>query len=526
MPAGTRGSASGADGRSCYIAMMVSAAPGKRSFWADALKYLPSIAVSTLVGMLLLPVMTRLLAPKSYGNYAIAFAALNCLQMVASTWLNSSIIRFHAGAEKAAEDVRMNSTAFVMTLAGSAGMAAVCLAFALALLHRLDSELCRLLLIVPAQLMAMNLLALPLQVLRAQRRLGAYNILIVSRTFLPPAAGASLSLMTQGGAITMFATTAAVHALLVPAGYWGCFRGKYRLTARLFDWPWARQLLAFGMPLVPAMLMVQVLDISDRFIIGAFRGSTEAGLYAASYTVAALPMDLVMLLVTGAAAPLIVATWEQKGRRGTELFLTFLTRVFILLGLPAAVGLAVLSRDTVTLFANEDYAQGATIVPYVSAGAFLLGLQWIAQRGMLFAQRTKTVLVLYTIAGLTNIAANIILVPRYGFVAAGWTTLGSYVLLLVLIAIGSAPHLTWNIPYATAARATIAVAVMRGAILLLSPSFAGPLLARYIQKVLVGALVYGISLVVVGEFPLAQIRDWRRLRRGPGPRDSNTNGAP
>ncbi|MBE0604568.1 MAG: oligosaccharide flippase family protein, partial [Deltaproteobacteria bacterium] len=218
-----------------------SASTARRFFQADTLKYLPSIAVSALAGIVMLPVATRLFSPRSFGNYSIALSAFNFLQVIASAWLGSSILRFHTGAEINFETGRMNTTAFWLTGAGSVLMVGFFLAAVVYSRTGLEEELFYLLLIVSAQLFAFNLLMLPLQVLRAQRRIGMYNLLTISRTVLPLATGIAVCL-TLGNrtAIWLVAGSAVSFVFLVPAGYGSCFRGENRLRFEGFDREWAR----------------------------------------------------------------------------------------------------------------------------------------------------------------------------------------------------------------------------------------------------------------------------------------------
>ena len=59
-----------------------------------------------------------------------------------------------------------------------------------------------------------------------------------------------------------------------------------------------------------------------------------------------------------------------------------------------------------------------------------------------------------------NLGLNFLLVPLFGYVAAGLTTLVCYAGLVVLHARDSKPYFTWHFPWATAARASAATLVM------------------------------------------------------------------
>jgi O-antigen/teichoic acid export membrane protein len=481
-------------------------------FLSDAATYLPSILVSSFVGIALLPITTRLFVPRSYGNYSIALAAINLLQGIATAWLGTTIIRFHPTAHGGVELRRMVSTSFTLALSASIALA-LALAFALFLVgHRLDDELYRLMLLVPVQIVAFNLLMLPLQLLRAERRIRLYNLLSIARSVLPPVVGLAITLLSGGNVVGMLVGATVTLWLLTPLGYAACFERQHRPKIQLYDKDWSKKLMLYGTPLIPTVLMIQVLDISDRFIVGAFRGSAEAGIYAAGFLVGSLPMELIIVFVTGAAAPLVTSIWEQKGRAAAEDLLTSVTRVFVLVALPALVGLSLMSKELMLLVSSRQYMGASVVVPFIAAGEFLLGLQWIAQRGLLLANRTRPVLAYYVIAGVSNVTLNVLLVPEYGYRAAGWSTLASYALLLVLIGWGSSPYLTWKLPKRSLIHSLVGCGVMAAALFWLPDGSGLPQLAVSSLKILLGASVYAGVLLMTREVGFARIRDTLKPR--------------
>ena len=285
----------------------------RRDFLSDALKYIPSLLAPALVSILLLPIGTHLFPVATYGNYVLAISALSLLQLVANAWVGSAIIRFYTGAAQDGDLQRLNSTSLVLILAQSAASALICWLVVLAMRQRLEAQLFLLLMIVPVQMFASSLLVLPLHVLRAWRQLGVYNVVSVAKTVLPVAGGVVASLLMGRSVVGMMAGSAAVMRALTPLGFGLCFGLRGRPAWRNYDRSWARKLLYFGAPLVPTLLMVEALDLSDRFIIGAYRGSVETGIYGASYSVAALSMQFITVLLISAGAPLVVSIWETRG---------------------------------------------------------------------------------------------------------------------------------------------------------------------------------------------------------------------
>lgn len=472
---------------------------GRIDFWKDTLKYLPAIAATALVGILILPILTRLFTTHSFGNYSLAFASLMTLQVAVNMWLTSSIIRFFAGAERESSTQELVSTAFFMTLAGSMIIASVFLFFIFFIRRVLDPELFQLLMIVPLHMIAYNLISLPLQILRARRKIGLFNLLNIIRLIFPPAAGIILSIYLGRNIVGYMAGSSILLIFLIPISYALFFKAEERPKIKYFNTSWAKTLLSFGVPLIPLALMEKVLEMSDRLIIGVFRGSVETGLYTANYMVASMPIQLIILVMTSAAAPVIVSIYENQTQLDCEEFLAFIGKIFIKLGIPILFGLSILSKDIVLLLSTKEYIKGVVVVPIVAGGTFLLGLQWITQRGMILANKTKRILVFFLTAGTFNLIANFAFVPVFGFVAAAWTTLFSNLLLLVLVFLGSAPFLTLRIPFKSLFFSIIASCIMTFGIYLFPKLPTEILIINLITKITFGTIIYGLTMLIFGE---------------------------
>ena len=70
-----------------------------KELFKDSAKYLPSMAVPAIVGIVAIPIITRLFPPEVYGNYILVIATVSFLSTIAVTWLGSSTIRFYPAYE-------------------------------------------------------------------------------------------------------------------------------------------------------------------------------------------------------------------------------------------------------------------------------------------------------------------------------------------------------------------------------------------------------------------------------------------
>jgi O-antigen/teichoic acid export membrane protein len=200
--------------------------------------------------------------------------------------------------------------------------------------------------------------------------------------------------------------------------------------------------------------------------------------------------------------PMVINTWETLGRKEAEGTVAMITRLFLIICLPATVGLSLLALPFVTLLTGKAYHDGYRIVGYVAFSTFALGLSRIAGWGLLVNGKTRQFAINQTLAAFVNLGLTILLVPIYGYVAAGITTLIGYALLLFLQAYSSRSFMTWQLPrrmLLNVSIATIIMGVIVFGINVINTQGGSAHLALLILSVLVGAFVYIGMLWLIDE---------------------------
>ena len=172
----------------------------------------------------------------------------------------------------------------------------------------------------------------------------------------------------------------------------------------------SKRFLLYGFPLVATNLAAWVLALSDRYMIEYYRGSHEVGLYSISYSLADRSILLIVSLLIITSQPIVMSLWENKGASETMIFIRDMTKLFLIITLPAVVGLSLLSETIIKLLAPKEYLDGYRIIPMVAASIFLFGLQRNFQLVLLFYKKTKLIMFLVLIAGFINVISNILLI--------------------------------------------------------------------------------------------------------------------
>ena len=199
-------------------------------------------------------------------------------------------------------------------------------------------------------------------------------------------------------------------------------RGKGKLFKKDY-WKFA---LSFNIPLVPYYLSQVIFNQSDRIMIDRISGTDKAGMYSVAYTLGTI-LSFVLNSINNSYVPWFyqrIRAGEGKSNRAVSRGIALLM-AFLLLGVIA------IAPEIIGIMAGASYAEAAAVVPSVAMSILLLFYSQLFIN-VEFYYEEKSLLVWGSIgAAVLNIALNRWLIPVFGYVAAGYTTLISYIVFAV-----------------------------------------------------------------------------------------------
>ncbi len=179
--------------------------------------------------------------------------------------------------------------------------------------------------------------------------------------------------------------------------------------------------LRFNLPLLPHYLSGSVLNASDRIMISRMIGDDQAGIYTLAYSV-----SLIMTIFNNALLQTIEPWIYQKikDKKIDELSkVAYPTFVFIAL---INLLLIIVAPEIISIFAPEEYKEGMWIIPSVALSVFFQFLYSFFATFEFYYEKTVYITCATMGGALLNIILNLIFIGRFGYIAAGYTTLFSY----------------------------------------------------------------------------------------------------
>ena len=470
-----------------------------KELFRDVVKYLPSYVVPAVVGVVAIPVITRLFSPEEYGNYILVMTTVSVLSALSSAWLSSAIIRF-LPAYKLANQVGELRTTIVKLAITSIMVTSIIFAGILLLLvkSRISPELYFLMRIGALVLIVTSCSQIFLAFLRAERRVMLYSSFIVWQSVTKLGIGMVMVLIFGYGVDGLLWGVVLALGATLPL-MWKFTIGKLSLKEGRLRSRMSREMAKYGFPVVAVNLATWVLSFSDRYMLGIFRGSQEVGIYSASYTISEHTIFMIASVFMVASAPIGFRIWETQGSQASQNFINRLSRYYILIGLPITVGLSALARSVVGILTAQAYSSGYKIVPVVAFGAFLVGITHRFSEVLTFYKRTDILMYCMIGAALLNIGLNFIFIPKYGYMAAAATTLIAYGADLTGRIVLSRRFFVWKFPFKSLGKAAVASAVMGVVVYPVGNSLTSSTLANLVLGVVVGMLVYAVMILLLRE---------------------------
>lgn len=382
--------------------------------------------------LILLPVFTRLLTPGDLGIYSIltAFAAL--VQMVCVMGTNTSLQVFLPGEKSAAARNReFWSLAQVMALEALIVIAALAALrgpvlglYGGAGIRPLHYVLA--LAVIPFQ--ALNALFLSQALNNRQARDYARITTLAS----------AVELGIMIGAAYRFGLPGVLGALIFKQALLLALMGRAVLRVNPFTalsaavLPGIRKYYSYGLIMFLAGFAALIVEHSDKFILGKLLDMDRLGMYSVSYGVClftaelALPIFSILLpFVTGAVAE------GQHDRARYYLEQSF--RALMLIYTPAVLFFSMQARELLGVFTVKAYFGGAVIFPWVTAGIALYQIMGIHTYTLHAHKKGWVMLVSLAASATVNVGLNLWLIPRYGIVAAAWSTFAAYVVHFAIV---------------------------------------------------------------------------------------------
>ncbi len=315
------------------------------------------------------------------------------------------------------------------------------------------------------------------------------------------------SVLWGAGAIAVVLLTKSIAALaavfLVVSAITTCVtiaRARRLVSVRLAGsselW---RGLLRVGLALGAAGMLVTLYVKLDQVLVFVYAGSRQAGLYGAAYRI----LDQIQFIPSSVMTTLfpLIATAYPSERERVQRLLQAAAEYLTMASLPALAFTLVAAGPIIELLFGAQYAQAAPALPILMGAFVSISFGYLAGNMVVILELQHRFLRYAAIGLLVNASLNMVLIPRYGFLAAAWITLLTELVVMSLTMRSVLRELAMTPRMSRFAR-TLAAALAMGLLTWLAKGLGAPLFGL----VIVAALTYPMLLLLLGALTPGQLR--------------------
>ena len=381
-----------------------------------------------LVNFVLLPVYTKYLTPGEYG-------IVNSMQVLGSIMLVVFTLAVERGLYRIYYDYKTESerrdylgTILTFIIFSSTAIAGIMFAFAHVVVHIFSS--------IPffpyfTYAILSSLLAsfslVPIIYFQIEEQASKYFFVSLGQFLLSAAATVLLIVVYGQGAKGMLAASVIAGLIFLPVFVYY----SIRIANIRFRWDALKKNIAFSVPLLPSIIMAWVMNVSDRIFVERFDSLADVGIYSLGYKLASIT-TLVAAGFFSAYTPVFYKTANTDDQEQAKNLLKSYNNKFLLAVLFLSFAVAFFAKELVLFLVNKKYYDAFTVIPVVSLAFFFS--QGSGIFNLMIYQEKKTLQIMYiTVSGgLFNIGGNFLLIPRFGYLGAAYSTLATFFFLALV----------------------------------------------------------------------------------------------
>ena len=381
--------------------------------------------VNALIGLLTVPIITRILSPEQYGIASLISIIVEMLVVFCSLALDQSFVRFFYEVEEDERGKLLQDCLYYpvfITVFSSLIIFIFRNQISVFILEKKEKVIW---LIIVFSIVALIIKSFAFLVVRMQQKGGLYSffyilIKVVEFSFI------LLFFKIYGNdykvivLATLFSTLITSLLMIVVERKIWKLGGKRKIEKK--------ELLNFSAPLVLTLALTWVFGSSDKITIKIFSNLKELGLYSGAFRI----VSVISVIQTGFTSFWTPFIYERYSKNPDDLVFykkanDYLSLIFFLIGFSILA-----TRNIIIILLGEKYYDSLFIVPMLIFVPIMYLISETTMMGIGFKKKSKYFLYISIIVAIFNIIGNILLVPKYGAKGAAISTGISYIIFFSL----------------------------------------------------------------------------------------------
>lgn len=373
------------------------------------------------ISVITMPVFTRLMSTTEFGRYSIFLSWYNILLLVITLNIQAEV--FNKGLIDHSEEKDQFASNQVGLLITLTVVSLILYGLFNRVINAVTGLTTPLFLLVVLEILGNAIFSLWCARQRFEFKYKAMVALTLFSAVATPVLGIIAVGMTEKQAEAKIFSNAIVP-MLMACVLLIVFKRRGRLFSN-FLW-WKTSILA-ALPLLPHYLSLILLNQSDKLMINAFIGPEDTAIYSVAHTA-----GLLMTIINGSVNASFVPWSYNKLKNGQGHEIKRISTSLMLLIMGVNLLVIWLAPEAVYLLAAPQYADAVYCLVPIAVSVYFYFAYTLFVDVEIYYSGNKYVAIASVTAAVVNLALNYIFIPVFGYIAAGYTTLFSYFLTMIM----------------------------------------------------------------------------------------------
>ncbi|MDD3711154.1 MAG: flippase [Patescibacteria group bacterium] len=395
----------------------------KRKIAYNTIVQIVGKALSTLLGVISLAIMTRYLGTAGFGQYSTIITFVSFFAMSAD--LGLTLISAQMISNPSENQNKILSNLFSLRLISALillGLAPIfVLFFPYSQIIKIGVLIATLSYIFPA--LNQILIALFQKTLKMGQAMAAE---VIGKIFL---VGAIFWAIQVDGGLNgvIWASVLSAGINFILNWFFGKKSAKIKLVFDIEVW---KKIIRKTWPLATTIILNLIYQKSDIILLSLFKDIGEVGIYGASYRTIEV-IGTVPYMFAGIMLPLFTFHWINKNLNFFNKMVQKSFDFMVILAIPLTVGAQFTATEIISLIAGKDFAGGGLPLQLLIISISLLFISCIFSHIIIAIEKQKKIIALYAFTTVSSLILYLILIPKFSYLGASIVTIYSNLVILL-----------------------------------------------------------------------------------------------
>lgn len=201
---------------------------------------------------------------------------------------------------------------------------------------------------------------------------------------------------------------------------------QFLFKSKRIKFEYCKYALIISVPYIFHLLSGIVLNSSDKNMITKLLGSEDNALYSMAYTVAMI-VSIIWSSLDKAFSPWIGEKLNEKKYDSINKY----SKLYVLVFLYFVVGIMLLAPEVLYILGGKPYIEAKYAMPPIMVGYLFIMIYSLYVNVEQYEKKTLGMAIATSLAAVINIITNAIFIPKFGYLAASYTTLACDLLMVI-----------------------------------------------------------------------------------------------